>query len=88
MQYDEPECCTGTQTRKGRYRILHRSAGARHRTHTSADGTSEEVRYENVNRHVRARRDRAGQWLSYLYDGGGQRERDSRRGRPTTTPPW
>jgi len=37
-----------------------------------ADGTFEETRYEPGSNFVRARRDRAGQWLSFEYDSGGR----------------
>jgi RHS repeat-associated protein len=39
-----------------------------------ADGTREEMRYENVTGAVLATRDRAGLWLSYGYDSGGRVE--------------
>jgi RHS repeat-associated protein len=50
------------------------------------DSTSETTEYEPGTNLVRARRDRAGQWLSYLYDAGGRVTEVHDGQNPTTTP--
>lgn len=51
-----------------------------------ADGTFEETRYEAGTDFVRARRDRAGQWLSFVYDSGGRMTETRRGDDPTIAP--
>src|SRR5205823_3327078 len=72
-QYDERGVVHQYQDEEGR--LTHYSTDPLGRVITTGyvgDGTSEEVRYENLTGMVRARRDRAGQWISYAYDSGGR----------------
>jgi RHS repeat-associated protein len=55
-------------------------------THYLGDNTTEEVRYENITGMVHARKDRAGQWLSYIYDPGGRVTEVHPGEDPTVTP--
>src|SRR5207244_8804729 len=87
LQYDERGVLHEYKDEEGKpTRYTTDSLGRVVTTEYVGDGTTEEVRYENLTGMVRARRDRAGQWLSYLYDSGGRVTEVHAGENPTVSP--
>jgi RHS repeat-associated protein len=86
-QYDERGVLHQYADEEGeRTRYTTDSLGRIHIIEYVGDGTTEQIEYENVTGLVSARKDRAGKWLSFLYDAGGRVTEIHAGQDPTTTP--